>query len=198
MGNHQNNKVSKELYKNEYDLKDAQKLIVRNPKLGDEQGLITQMKIVDSETKFLAREPDEFNFSLEQEREFIKNSMNDENRLFLIGEIDGRIIANCSVGVISNNKRYLHRAAMGIAVCKDYWSNGIGKKMMQECIKWCKEKGIEQLELEVVTENNRAVSMYKNLGFQIHGTKKRALKYGDGTYADEYYMILFLNGINPA
>ena len=36
--------------------------------------------------------------------------------------------------------------------------------------------------------------MYKNIGFEIYGTKKHALKYGDGTYADEYSMCLFLNG----
>ncbi|WFA08287.1 GNAT family N-acetyltransferase [Tissierella sp. Yu-01] len=93
-----------------------------------------------------------------------------------------------------NNKRYLHRAAMGIAVRKDYWNRGIGKRMMEECIKWCREKGVEQLELEVVTQNERAISMYNSIGFQIQGTKKHALKYGDGSYADEYLMILFLNG----
>ena len=38
MGNHQNKKVSKERYRNEYELKEGQKLIVRNPELGDEQG----------------------------------------------------------------------------------------------------------------------------------------------------------------
>lgn len=189
MGNHQN--------KNEYELKDGQKLILRNPKLGDEQGLINQMKLVDSETKFLAREPGEFNFTLEQERAFINNSLNNENNLFLIGEIDDKIIANCSVGIISNNKRYLHRASMGIAICKDYWNKGIGNKMMHECIKWCEEKGIEQLELEVITQNDRAVSMYQNFGFQIYGTKKSALKYADGTYADEYFMIVFLNDTKP-
>ncbi len=186
-----------ELYRNEYELKDGQKLIVRNPETGDEQGLIGQMKAVDCETKFLAREPGEFNFTLEQEREFIMNSMKDENGNFLIGKIDDRIIATCSVGVVQNKKRYLHRAAMGIAVSKDYWNKGIGKIMMQECIKWCKEKGVEQLELEVVTQNNRAFSMYESFGFQTYGTKKHALKYGDGTYGDEYYMILFLNGIKP-
>ena len=76
------------LYRNEYELKDGQKLVVRNAELGDEQGLINQMKIVDSETKFLAREPSEFNFTLEQEREFIRNSINDENSLFLIVELE--------------------------------------------------------------------------------------------------------------
>lgn len=197
MGNHQNNEGSKELYRKEYLLKDGQQLIIRIPELGDAQGLINQMQAVDRETKFLARESDEFNLTVEQEREFIKNCTTDEDSCFLIGELDGKIIANCSVGLIQNKKRYLHRAAMGITVKKDYWNKGIGKKMMQECINWCKEKGVEQLELEVVTQNNRAISMYKNLGFEIYGTIKHALKYSDGTYADEYFMILFLNSIKP-
>lgn len=195
MGNHQNNRGSKEPYRKECLLKDGQKLIIRTPELSDAQGLINQMHAVDSETKFLARESDEFNFTVEQEREFIKNCTTDENMCFLIGELNGRIIASSSVGLIQNQKRYLHRAAMGIAVAKDCWNKGIGKSMMEECIDWCKENGVEQLELEVVTENNRAISMYKKFGFEIYGTKKHALKYSDGTYADEYYMILFLNSI---
>jgi ribosomal protein S18 acetylase RimI-like enzyme len=79
-------------------------------------------------------------------------------------------------------------------VKKAYWHKGIGKKMMQACIDWCKEKGVEQLELDVVTENERAIALYQSLGFQIYGTKKHALKYSDQTYADEYYMILMLEG----
>lgn len=185
------------LYKNNYILKDGQKLIVRTPEEGDAQNLIKLIHTVDSETRFLAREPREFNLTLEQEKEFIRDNMNNENGCFLIAELDGEIIANCSVGLVLNNKRYLHRAAMGIVVRKDYWNRGIGKNLMQECIKWCKEKDVEQLELEVVTQNNRAISMYKNFGFEIYGTKKHALKYEDGTYADEYFMILFLNDINP-
>lgn len=192
-------------FKKDYILKDAELLTIRTPELGDEQDLIDQMKLVDSETRFLTREEGEFGFTLEQEREFIKNCLEDENRLFLLAEIKGRIIGNCSVGVISNNKRYLHRATMGIAVCKEYWNKSIGGKLMQECINWCKEKGLEQLELEVVTQNTRAISMYNKFGFQVQGIKKHALKYGDGTYADEFHMILFLendqehsmiNGVN--
>lgn len=192
MVNHQNEKGSKGLYRNVYALKNDQQLVVRTPVVGDEQGLVDHMKAVDCETKFLAREPGEFGFTLEQEREFIKSCVDNDSVHFLVGEMDGKIIANCSVGIINNNKRYLHRASMGIAVREAYWGKGIGKILMQECILWCKEKGVEQLELEVVTENERGVSLYKDLGFQIYGTKMSALKYGDGTYADEYYMMLFL------
>lgn len=94
MDNHQNYQNSKELYRKEYLLKDGQKLIVRIPEPSDAEGLINQMQTVDKETKFLARESDEFNFTVEQEREFIKNCTNDENVRFLIGELDGRILAN--------------------------------------------------------------------------------------------------------
>lgn len=184
-------------YKNEYVLSDGQKLIVRTPEESDAQGLINLLQAVDCETKFLAREPGEFNFTLEQERQFIRNSLADENSYFLVAELDGIIIANCSVGIVMGNKRFLHRAAMGIVVRRDYWSKGIGKKLMQECINWCNENGVEQLELEVVTQNSRAISMYQRFGFEIHGTKKHALKYADGSYADEYFMCLFLNGIKP-
>jgi len=181
------------IVKKEYILSDGTKLVLRTPKLGGEQGLINQMKTVDGETKFLARGSGEFSFTLEQEREFIKSSLSDDNLLFLVAEIDGKIIGNCAVALISNNKRYLHRASMGIAICKDYWEKGIGSKMINECINWCKNNTIEQLELEVVTENNRAIQVYEKFGFQTYGTKKHAMKYLDGTYADEYFMILFIN-----
>lgn len=184
-------------YKNDYTLKDSQKLILRSPKERDAQSLIDLMQTVDSETKFLGREPGEFNFTLEQEKEFIKAKAGNNNGRFLVAELNGEIIGSCHVEHVLNQKRYLHRAAMAVTVKKDYWNRGIGSKMMQECISWCKEKGVEQLELEVVTQNERAVSLYKKFGFDVSGTKKHTLKYKDGTYADEYIMCLFFNDIKP-
>jgi len=182
-----------ETYKREIQLKNGRELIVRTPVEKDAQNLIDQMKLVDNETRFLARESGEFGFTLEQEIEFIKNTNKNDNIQFLVAEVDGDIIGNCSVGTVMSYKRFLHRAAMGIAIRKDYWGMGIGKALMQGCIDWCLEKGVEQLELDVVTQNKRAISMYESLGFKNYGTKKHAMKYGDGTYADEYFMIKFLD-----
>ena len=176
-----------------YKLKDGLKLLVRKPQLGDEQGLIDYMKVVDGETKFLAREPDEFSFTVEQEAVFIESALSNENAYFVLGEVEGDIMATCSVGLVSTVRRSCHRAAMGIAIKKDYWNKGAGKALMRGAIDWCRMKGVEQLELDVVTENDRALAMYKSFGFEVCGLKKRALKYADGTYADEHYMILFLD-----
>ena len=176
-----------------YVLRSGQTLFIRKPEKKDAKALIDQVHVVDKETKFLAREPDEFNFTSDQEQMFIEESANDENRLFLIGQIEDEIVGTCSVELILKQKRFIHRSTMGIAVKKAYWRNGIGKIMMNVCINWCKENGIEQIELDVVTKNKRALSLYKSLGFEIYGLKKNALKYKDQTYADEHFMILFLN-----
>lgn len=187
-----NHDARTEMYQKNYGLKDGKQLVVRVPEVREAQALIDYMKKVDCETRFLAREPGEFSFTVEQEENFITRARTDDSKQFLIAEVEGEIVANCSVGILSSNRRYLHRAGLGITVKQDYWGLGIGRIMMNECISWCKENGIEQLELDVVTNNERAVGMYKSLGFEIQGTKKHALKYGDGTYADEYLMILFI------
>lgn len=180
-------------FRQEYILKNGQKMILRTPELGDAKALINQMKIADGETKFLAREKNELNFTPEQEYEFIADLIKDNRRLQLVAEIDNKIVGNCAVRLISTNLRYLHRASLGFAICKDYWSMGIGSTMIAECIAWCKKENFEQLELEVVTENVRAIDLYKKFGFEIYTTLKRSMKYLDGTYSDEHIMILFLN-----
>ena len=63
---------------------------------------------------------------------------------------------------------------------------------MEECLKWCVENNVTQVELDVVATNQRALTMYKNFGFEVVGTMPKALKYLDGTFADEYKMVKFL------
>ena len=46
-----------------------------------------------------------------------------------------------------------------------------------------------QIELEVVSANRRAISLYTKYGFQVYGTRPHGLKYRDGTYADDYLML---------
>lgn len=49
-----------------------------------------------------------------------------------------------------------------------------------------------QLELEVVADNDRAIALYKKIGFEKMGTFPHNMKYKDGTYADAYWMVKIL------
>ena len=42
------------------------------------------------------------------------------------------------------------------------------------------EKAYEQLELEVVAENERAIALYNKFGFELYGTRENTFKYRDG------------------
>lgn len=179
-------------YYKELEITNGKKLIVKNLMPQDAEGMISLIRTADTESRFLSREIGEFNYSLEQERKLIADRLKDDNSFWIVGELDGKIIANCDTCRVNNKKRYIHRAAIAIVVLKDFWGLGIGKILMKESIKWSKNKGFEQLELDVLSGNERAIYLYKSLGFEKTGTKKNAIKYPDDTYADEYVMRLLL------
>ena len=61
--------------------------------------------------------------------------------------------------------------------------------MIENVVEVARELGFEQMELEVVVGNDRARHVYESLGFVPYGVRPHALKYKDGTYADEILMV---------
>lgn len=117
-----------------------------------------------------------------------------ENDHLLVAEVEEKGMKKV-VGMIgmnvSSNPRLRHSASVGIMVHVDYQGKGIGtalfKKVIDLADNWLM---LTRLELTVFVENDRAVKLYKSLGFQIEGTRK----YGairNGQYADEYLMARY-------
>ena len=174
----------------EYELKNGKRVLIRRPRTEDAEQMIRVMKAADNETRFLARNPGEFKITVEQEAAMIGDMLRGGGgRMWFVPEYEGKLVGQCSVGLVRNNERYLHRASVAFIVLKEYWGLGIGGKMMRECLDWCKEHRIEQVELDVLQQNERAIAMYKGFGFEIVGAVPHALKYPDGTYGDEYLMM---------
>ena len=176
----------------EHTLKNGKTVIIRKPTTNDAKGIINLISSADKETKFLAREPEEFDITEEQEKEFITNILRDNDMEWFIAEYQGEITGQGSVGLVKKYKRYRHRAEVSVVVSKDCWGLGIGGKLMEQCIDWCKKKGITQIELSVIADNKRAVKMYEDFGFRQTGVIPKAVRYSDGKYADEKLMVLEL------
>ena len=173
----------------EYLLKNGKTVIIRKPTVEDAEAIIDVMKTADTETLFLGRNPGEFNATVEKEKQIIEGVLAEKDSTWFIAEYEGKIVGQCSVSLIRRNERFRHRSGVAFVLLKDYWNLGIGGKMMEECLTWSKEHDVEQVELEVVKGNQRALNMYLSFGFEVYGVKKDALKYPDGTYADEYFMM---------
>jgi len=72
---------------------------------------------------------------------------------------------------------------------QEFCGYGIGKIMMETVLKEAKEIGFEQAELEVISDNQNAITLYEKLGFQKYGTFPDNLKYADGHYTSADWMM---------
>ena len=96
---------------------------------------------------------------------------------------------NFDIHPVSTVVRYAHRAELGIALLKAYWGSGLASALMTIMLREAKVLRYEQVELEVLAENARAVSLYQKFGFVQTGTLPHFYKYRDGRYADAHYMV---------
>jgi putative acetyltransferase len=114
----------------------------------------------------------------------------------LVACADQEVIGNVSVETYSRRPRRKHVGAIGMCVRDDWHGKGIGSALMQAAVdmadKWL---NLTRLELEVFTDNEPAVRLYKKFGFEIEGTLKQQA-FRDGAYVDAYFMARLRN-INP-
>lgn len=69
---------------------------------------------------------------------------------------------------------------------------GLGSALLNRVLTLAKALGYEQLELEVIDGNDRALRLYERLGFVQTGRTPRAFRYDDGSYRAEIQMVLRL------
>lgn len=163
-------------------------LALRNPREEDAQMLLDYLKTTCGETRYLVKEPEEITMTIEEEEAFIRKQNDSENSVMLLGFLNGRYVGNCSL-MGNGPLRYRHRVSMGIALYQEFTGHGIGRAMIGTLLKIAGEKGFEQVELEVVKGNERAIRLYREMGFEICGTFSNNMKYKDGSYADAYWMV---------
>lgn len=173
-------------------LKDGRSCTLRPTHPDDASEMIAYMKQIAEETRFTLRTPEEVTFTLEQERDILANLLEDHGSVMILAEVDGQVAGNCSTSGMGYKSRIRHRCSMAIALKKDYWNLGIGTAMISYLTELAKEIGFEQMELDVVADNERGIKLYEKCGFAETGKRLRAMKYEDGTYADEIIMIKLL------
>ena len=179
-------------FKKEIPLKDGEVLLLRSLGAQDAQQALAVCRKTAGETLNLIRYEDEWTMTLEQEAAYLRKTEDDPKSLMLGAFIGDTLVGVGSFLPCAAVDRARHRASLGISILKAYWGRGIGTAIMQTLIDEVKKTAAEQLELEVVAANERAIRLYERFGFVEFGRHPRKLKYRDGTYADMVLMMLDL------
>lgn len=86
---------------------------------------------------------------------------------------------------------FRHKAELGITVHDDYQDRGIGTALLKHLLGIARTKGLWKVGLTVNTDNERAVHLYKKVGFVVEG-KLAKERYYQGKFDDVYKMAIFL------
>ena len=173
-------------------LKDGLEVTIRSVEPEDAPLMLQYMKTMLSETPFLLRTPEEFDYTPEEEARILAGHKEDPRSLMLVAAVGGQIVASADIRSHGAKSRLMHRGELGISVRKAYWSKGIGSALMERLTAFAAQCGYEQVELTVESKNKRALGLYIKYGFTVYGTRPHGMKYPDGSYDNDYLMVKML------
>lgn len=145
---------------------------------------------IDGETENLDREKGEAFIDVPGFEQIIKTDTVNPRNLFLVAAVYDRIVgfSRCEGNPLN---RFSHKVEFGVCVLKDFWGYGIGKNLLTESISWADSNGIKKITLNVLETNDKAIKLYKKLGFEIEGILKRDKILSDGKYYNTIMMGRF-------
>ena len=173
-------------------LKNGKEAWLRNGDADDGHVVYEVFKATHAETDFLLSYPDENTYDPAQEAQFLEAKAKSPNEIEILAFVDGKVAGLAGIEAVGTKYKVKHRAEFGISILKEYWGLGLGKALTKACIQRARDAGYVQLELNVVSENRKALSLYEGLGFKEFGRNPRGFHSRISGFQELVYMLLEL------
>ncbi len=157
-------------------LKNGAEAWLRNGDAADGAAVFEIFNATHAETDYLLSYPEENSLDPEQEARYLQKKTESPNEIELLAVVGGTIVGLAGIEAVGTKYKVRHRADFGISVLRECWGLGLGRALTEACIRCAKEAGFEQLELNVVAENERALSLYRSVGFTEFGRNPRGFR----------------------
>lgn len=110
------------------------------------------------------------NTSLEYAKRIFEETSEDKNQIYLIGLLDGKIVAHLKLTIIPTIYEVMNTYAIINHVCvkPEYRRHNIATKMLDEATLICKEMDCKVMELWSNNYREAAHACYKNYGFEVN------------------------------
>lgn len=168
-------------------------ITIRKALVSDAQALIAFCNIVGGESNFLTYGLNNFPVSLEEEKKFLSTTIDSEKNLSLVAISKNKIIGLLNFRNIPK-ERLSHVGEFGISILKEFWGNGIAKRMIKEMENWVIQNNtIKKINLQVHENNEKAIELYKKCGYSYEGRLTKNI-FLNGNYFDSIIMGKFLEG----
>lgn len=165
--------------------------VIRSATPDDAAGIVTHMKIISGQPyNGILWAPGEYRRSAEEQRAIMTEYVG--YRHWFVAIADDGVIGIVSIGSGTRLSEQ-HTFGLGISVNPEWRDQGVGSALMKRMIDWAKANPkVHRLELEVFTNNPRAIHVYEKLGFITEGRKQHAY-FKDGAFQDTLMMAIILD-----
>jgi ribosomal protein S18 acetylase RimI-like enzyme len=152
---------------------------ISQTRLADATSLRECIDSVSRETSFLASNEAPSQQALERS---LRKCLESDS-VHLVGLDGSRVVAWAQIER-GDGTSVAHRGDLGMGVLPSYRGCGL-----DQCIRAAQARGITRVELEVRTDNRRALELYRASGFAVEAIVKKAMKV-DGVHHDAFRMSL--------
>lgn len=166
---------------------------IRPVRKTDASAFLELTRLLDEETKMMMLEPGERDWSVRDQREMLVELARNPKEVAFVAEVGPRLVGYVSA-TGGAYRRNAHKARLVIGIMDEFAGKGLGTELMQRVEDWARERGLRRLELTVMKHNERAVALYRKVGFVVEGELTDSLRVG-GSYVDELAMAKLLNPI---
>lgn len=164
--------------------------VIERAQAEDAEALLDYLKIVGGETENLSFGSEGVPLNLEAEQAYLRTQYKSADNVQYLAKVHGEIIGTASLN--RKSRRMSHRGEFGISLKKSWWGCGAASTLMEAVLSFARENGFEQLNLEVRSDNARAIRLYEKYGFRKLCTFPRFFKI-NGEYIDFGLMNLELH-----
>lgn len=110
------------------------------------------------------------------------------NSCRLVALAEGRAVGAAGLHAFGSNLRRAHVRGLGIAIAQPWQGRGVGRLLIARLLDWADNwAGVLRVELEVHADNERAIALYRAMGFEPEG-RHRAFALKAGAYVDALSM----------
>ena len=177
------------------ELANGRQVAVRAAVPDDAQAMLDYMRgSIDEVTQFIMTTPEEFTYTLTQERAMIAGVDPAAGELWLMAFDGERVVGSLNCHTLKR-KRRAHVGQLGMTLEADYRGQGLGTAMLGALVDWAERHPVlEMLLLSVYADNARAISLYRRCGFVEAGRVPQETKFGPDDYRDEVTMWRDVSG----
>lgn len=144
---------------------DKKKLfVIKRAQPEDAVALLEYLKCVGSETDNLSFGSEGVPLDVKAETQYLAAQVESKDNVQFLAWADGQIIGTASLN--RKPRRMRHRGEFGISLRKEYWGCGAASALMETILTFAEENGFEQINLEVRSDNLRAIRLYEKFGFR--------------------------------